>query len=900
MDITRVITGSGTIYAHISGAWEGDPPPEGYGAYAWQETAGELTIILAGFGTVTLYFEFLMYNHLQVTGILYDGASGTGQIDAFATDECSQPPEPSWNEYGWAPPYSWSTSLSVNITLTLNMSVNIEQIGAADQQTSFHHAYTADWAPYDRTPNVVGPVYTLNSATLEVTCGSLWSKSFAYDVEDIPSELYKYGLKSGYAIGGNAKSTGGSGRQVYSASVSGISGSPSGSLSVDIGTLTYGGGSAGLVCSGSGHLSGGIGVMKGAYSTNYSGTIKNIDGTVPAVAANISTIDDAGGYTDEDGIFEVSKSYDGHYEATLTHYLSPTDGTIIDSDSDVKDDVGPSYNPTDDTSMIVLNAWIGNCRAMGEPEFPWSMETGERYINTDGTNEYPVSFYGASDKRLPIRTSMDYLEDALTITVPTSKSIISQFAAADWTVVEGAATITDTTDGIQVVVTSAPCRIKKTHSATLAGGRYADLLFTTNQADDTDSVDVYLATRQYQISPADYEIDLIAPVDIDTPAVDMSQTAWTGSPTWGWGIHDVGDIEFGNLQADRVYTFKSLTLKRKHPFQVLVDGGTCTRKTGTSVGASDLGGPYALAGDPNSTYYSRTAVVIVDGIVAAEIMGMTHYTGDMGKWQHVPEALSATGRYYPNDGLVEFDYPEEATNIPIIYLARGHYTSDAESTSIAIDTYAQATKYAYPFNSEGGGAANAGASKRLRARLLVRAISKSGSDIGTVKLRKYDKVDGALLSEQDLTADDSGAFTAALQCPTTKQGTITSVTDSTHFVVDGLDKDYTGYTVYLLSGAGGTEYYGYPQANVIASHNVGTGEVVLTNSLTGPQPDVGQKIWVHLDYRYDLLFPDGTLLCDIEGNLLADETTGSLLAGGIIGQAVVAPRNTTYITALVS
>ncbi|MCE5200851.1 MAG: hypothetical protein ABFD54_05980 [Armatimonadota bacterium] len=897
MNVTKVIRGTGTIYCHAGGRYEGELPPD-YGSYAVYVGPCGCGIVLAGFAEMSLRFIYPGSGDgvIDLQGIFYNNQA---QIDTFTTDDIPQPPIPTVDENGWAPPFSWSCTAQVEMTLTLNMTRAIQQLGAAEQKTDFHRAYTDDWAPYDRTPAVIGPVYTLLSATVtaHVTCGSFeWDRSYEFDLDDVPWQLYRYGLKAGWQLGGSGENPYGffDNMSVFSCGLSGMPGTTSKTLTSGSSTLSYGGGSVQFICNGSGAWTGSLLVTKGAYSAGYGGTIKNIDGTVPNVAASVKSIDGATGDADANGEFDISHQYEGYYQA----YIERWDNGNRSLETDNVNDVGQTFSPADDCEMIVMNAWINNCREMGEPEFPWNMDEGEQYPNTDGEHDYPDSFYGASDRRLTMKTGLDELTEALTITVPTSKNIIEQFEGQGWEVESGAATITNTDDGIRVVVTEAPCRIKKSHDVTLAGGRYADVLFTTDKTNDKDKIDVYLATRQFQISPDDYEIDLIAPADIDIPAVDTSQTAWTGSPSWGWGIQAVGDIEFGNLQADRIYIFKSLTLKRKNPFYVLVDGGTCTRTTGMSTGASNLGGPYALEGDPNSTYYSRTAMIIVDGIVAAEIMGMTHYTGDMGNWQHVPEALSATSRYYPNDGLVEFTVAEGAENIPIIYLKRGHYASETGSDSISLSTQAQASKYAYPFNE---GSPPAGSiEKTLRARLLLRVISRAGDEVGTIKLRKRDIPGGEVLSEQYLIANESGLFTAALQCHTTKQAEITSVTDSTHFIVSGLDKDYTGYTVYLLSGAGGTEYYGYPQSNVIAAHNTNTGEITLANSLTGPQPDAGQAIWVHLGYQYDLEFPDGSLLCDIEGNLLADHGTGALLAGGIIGEAIVAPRNTTYITALVS
>lgn len=437
----------------------------------------------------------------------------------------------------------------------------------------------------------------------------------------------------------------------------------------------------------------------GPYTARYIGTIEDLDGqgrtgTIELEPHNDTYVTGAGPSFDE----SISRA--GHYYCQIADYVglkqTVNDLHIVreyDELDPIPCMVGLSTYHAAHDAVTELGGLIG-LSALGEPTFPEDGETALSWYN---------------DARVDLGASESYFNwtDALTLEAPMSKTLWAG-GAAGWSVVSGEATLSTDDGALLVTVTAGPCSITRTSTETAAGGRYVELDY---ESDDTDYIGVELGGRQYRCRQANTWIDLLAPLDVAATS-DETQSTIGLVPTWGWGVHDLVDINITGLRVG-TYLIRSLILRRKPKVDggsfvvVVTPGGFIGSEVGDCIAGTDI---YSKpSGNP------RKAWVFVDGVPCEMQWGL---------------ALSNAGLIYPEGGLVAAT-PADTTGwkvntLPNIWLVPGVYTAtsedpEVEPTEIVIPARITACEIDYPMCSLAS-TKTAYADKILRGLIAVRAV----------------------------------------------------------------------------------------------------------------------------------------------------------------------------------
>ena len=390
-------------------------------------------------------------------------------------------------------------------------------------------------------------------------------------------------------------------------------------------------------------------VQCGPYECNTTGYIKHQDGT-PVEGIELETVDGEVGVSNSSGQVLLNHEHTGIFRFGFIAGGGPPEALIGDEWTDWFDE--SDAGEVAETGYMVHSApWITNGFAKEEPWFP-------PLGNTDADRDWS----GDWDKRCELVPAEFGWQGALKILCQASREVIAFDTLEGWTVTpESAATFELVEEGTKLKVTvTGDCVISKDYSLVLlrgltwAGARYADVVY---ESTDAAPIELEVAGRTYDITPADSRVDVLAIKD--SPAVDILQTVFPDvAPTWGWGIHNPGTVKFKGLRAGKTYTFELVKMVKKSPGEggyidvLLTDGAF----VGSEMGDTRLGDPYSLYqyDDNPLSYLTRKGVVIVDGIVGAELFDMRHVKPG-SYWDHTKLQLSSGAFIYPSDGMVELE-----------------------------------------------------------------------------------------------------------------------------------------------------------------------------------------------------------------------------------------------------
>jgi hypothetical protein len=375
------------------------------------------------------------------------------------------------------------------------------------------------------------------------------------------------------------------------------------------------------------------------------------------------------------------------------------------------------------------------------------------------------------DSRIDFAVPNAEWANAWKLTMPSTLRVLT-FDALDWTAYN--CNVTAVAGGIEVEVTGEGAYIQKIHDSrenSFQGARFCNFDFSVTGG---DTVDLEVAGRQFQVSDSASEIDLLAPLNYS--GADLTQSLVTSrlperrsgelevNPSWGWGVHVPGTVKISGLQEGKTYVINGFTLKRKSEPMIIIMPQASWKGNGESendieVWHEDPSMLYAGSGGtdthPADTWYQRIGWVMVDGVVAGEIIGVKHIATDsevLGRVWSIELPTTNQPKYmcYPpcESGWLSVSTDKDIVGVDgeddfrlfIGWLKPGTYTGSNGSISISAQIRADRVylPWAWPEMSIVG-------SKCYRGRALVRVVDSSGEYIP----RNVQVQAGAGLNETD-------------------------------------------------------------------------------------------------------------------------------------------------------
>ncbi|MCL5105662.1 MAG: hypothetical protein M1133_16340 [Armatimonadetes bacterium] len=615
-------------------------------------------------------------------------------------------------------------------------------------------------------------------------------------------------------------------------------------------------------------------LLTGALTYTHSGYVYHLNGdpvsgmtieigesATPAVTTN----------TNASGYFSTSRTFDGQWSV----YLS------LDDSSDSKNDLPSVHGPDVITNLAATrNPWFPKDETLPDDDTTWG-----------------VNFSGHNDGRIDINSPVTLAgvgTNILQISAPYTK-VVHDFDTSGWSVSGGTADLSIEGGKLKVVVTSGTPTITKDFSATsttLAGARYADIIYT---ADDTEGIQWEACGHQWNISPTSYRVDLSAPDSLDL--VSDTTAAALNNPTapWAWGVRNPGTMKLIGLRNGKTYYFDTITLKR------------LTEAEGGSLDVYIYGhGPYvgSIIGDDRESdnylttmvaepdpprelidVYEQSGIVLVDGVVAAELCSMHRWESPGSPstvWYH--EILSVNDDRFltPLSGMVEKSYPTGTGTAYGTYLTPGWYHGhDSVSFSAVGYLGAISLPLEYPVYAFS-------LTKWLKGHSIIRVIDPGGPPgITDIIHRKYIRDGGVMLSEETLQTDPKGfVVTGPLDQPHSESWQITDIASDGTWVVVG-SKLYSAASYVGCSLWFGLYEIGGPDGRFKTVASIDGTHLVLDSAL--PAVTGGYDTYIDSycypldDYVHEFEVAhvnEGALLCAAsDGSLLCATSGGDLLYG---------------------
>ena len=398
----------------------------------------------------------------------------------------------------------------------------------------------------------------------------------------------------------------------------------------------------------------------GEHTVIYAANQGHLSGELLSTDANFAvTIPEPG--TDGDGrpyTYSHAVSFDADNELANTYAGVWTLYMAIDKTVD-QDLAGPGalhvstdasyYHWTSASNCYCKsdgNVLIDNLAAMGEPDF--------------AAEGVPPASPAYQDDRVMIETDLPNTGwTALAFSIPTNPLTVITFDGdadeqARWTPTNCSFTIGTY---LKVIASADDASIERLYDVddatpdpygdvTFQGARFIELEYAS---DDAAAITVSIAGREYTLTPGVNEIDLLH-VENET-GYDVTKSIipslLPNTPTiygtmseadvsWGWGVYRPRTVKFSGLRNGKYYEFKAVKLKKK----AAVDGGSFFVAVapegnwyGTAVGdnedpdidgddfAVEYAGQVTVGSVVTKAWYQRVGFVIVDGIVAGEIIG---------------------------------------------------------------------------------------------------------------------------------------------------------------------------------------------------------------------------------------------------------------------------------------
>lgn len=580
----------------------------------------------------------------------------------------------------------------------------------------------------------------------------------------------------------------------------------------------------------------------GPHDIVYDGTVQHLDGTAPETIHLI-----ASEYDESETQLTGDSSGTA---ATLTQHYAGTwqAGFVTDIEYDEWTD-NISHGGRERTHSIQCEDLMDS----GEPDF---------YSGPVDLTEHGQNYAEFLDSSITLDCICAETESAMTITAPMSAEAFTFDDATGWTVTPPASATFAVVDDEVVVTVTDDCSISRTIDATFKGVRYGQLEY---ESDDTTAKTVTLGDREYSVTPSTVRFDLLAPTN--ESGIDTTQTAWAvTAPTWGWGLWGVDSFALAGLKSSNTYTLKRLNRVRR-------TGGTlqCILNDGAFVGAipadSREGDAYSLYSklvDTTTYYYSRRGFVLVDGVVALELMDMEHVrSGGIGYWSHNPVDITDYTKSLvpaPDDNHVTVTGMED---LELVFLTDAAHSTTGETLTIPWKPRSTELKLPAEMNQN-----TIPFTKQFRGRGFVRAIS------GAVKIEKYQRDGGALVSTVSPSVDLDRVWKPASDTQPIMLPIRVESFDAGEWTLTGDPGiDLVGHTIYWADGDRD------PQTGTVLTH---TDDVLTIDNATDPPTD--SDVYVLMPYSYDIVAGTG-----------GDETTETvqLRNRGWIFATVKLPDNAT-------
>ncbi len=310
-------------------------------------------------------------------------------------------------------------------------------------------------------------------------------------------------------------------------------------------------------------------------------------------------------------------------------------------------------------------------------------------------------------------------EDAVELTILAELDPIV-FGAGGWSHT-GDCTVTSDGGYVKVTDITSESSITKTLTGNPAGMRFADFDFDT---DDTEPITLSFGGRSWQISGSHKRVDALAAGSGSQQTLLAKDS--TPQPDWGFPS-SVGSVTISGLRVGKTYTFRTLTPKMadptNNPAKVIVFGEGSF--IGSTPGEDRLVDEYTCWESDTDVYSGRQAIVLVDGVIAAEIYA-THKYMSGSNW--VVDGVSlgdamigATNAVSKAVGTPTADTWEEDALTP--HLRPGIYT--AVAGVVTIPARMRALRVWWPWAM--AEALNLQADKYLQGLYLVRVANTAGA-----------------------------------------------------------------------------------------------------------------------------------------------------------------------------
>lgn len=593
-----------------------------------------------------------------------------------------------------------------------------------------------------------------------------------------------------------------------------------------------------------------------AATFTHAGSVKHWDNTATAgIELVIGETDNPTATTDVDGSFSKAVSYDGIWRVGWRFSPSVWYG-----------DESNDYN-TEHTAPGVSNPY-----AKAVP-----------YFDTERETLWSKNYFGWGDHVCVFEEpeALFGWPDALTVSAEQAKDVTEFVGAASWSVTSGAAAITDVGGSLQVVVTS-DCTIERSFASDQwAGARFADILHTS---DDSGEITIEAAGRQYAFTSSDYRIDLACPSNIDG-ADTTNMLVGVTAPGWSWGIHSPGTVKLIGLRAGKTYTFTKVQLRRLSAEEggyIKVYVNPHGPFVGSRIGDNRIEDvkqiEFSQSGN-ETVYAQQTGLVIVDGIVAAELSCIRHQmllvAGWEENWYHPAMSIDDDESIlFPHDGLVQMSLGEtdsgwRTTDANAAWLKQGIYT---DWDNVGIDAAVNPRRVIMPY--EMGGCSFAVSKKLWGLGLFLLVDSGGVLRSRGVHVKSYLRNGGTFVSNTGNKLTDPLGFVQlpSLPQPHYERWTIEEVAlDGTTVTVSGLARTYSDYEgCELFIPLAGDEP---PAHNTIAS--ITSGGVITLGSAITPADVLGTYVYCYLDYYHELIV-SGLAFDPATGELHYDPVSGQL------------------------
>lgn len=378
-----------------------------------------------------------------------------------------------------------------------------------------------------------------------------------------------------------------------------------------------------------------------------------------------------------------------------------------------------------------------------------------------------IGLYDAyADRRIPLSIGQSWAGwNALKVSTETSLRIIDcgDEDPGDWTVTHGSGSIQPDEGGsyLQILISSDGGSAARsfTDGENMQGARFCEIEIDGPAGE----IEVEVSGRRWTIEPGASTIDLLCPHSasgFDTATQSMLPVLQPDNPaagesdcSWGWGVYEIKTFKLLGLR-EGLYKLRGLKLKRQ-PAQ---DGGR-VRVIAEPQAAWAEGrqtDDLTMPETGEDTYRQRVGLIVIDGVVAGELVQIKYSYDDRAGWDIDEELLSSDQwRCFPEPNNGFFTVSQEGTGakVPAAWRHVGQVWGEAGGYNNVIATGRLMTdELLLPIS---GGPCNwLTMRKGFRGRTLIRVVDDSGKYVKR-RIRVYGG-SGAHEVDEELTTDELG------------------------------------------------------------------------------------------------------------------------------------------------